>query len=166
VLLHRDPVQDIRQLHRPLVVRDEEVLVPARHLADQGVETVDVGVVQRCVDLVQKAEGRRLDEEDGEDEADGGERLLPAGEAAERERLLAGQLYEDPDPRLEEVFLVHQAKLGPPPLEQTGKHLGELRVDLHERLGEPLPGRPVDPLDRLREVLEGFLEILFLGGQE
>src|SRR5512140_197338 len=166
VLFHRDPVQDVGQLHRPLVVRDEEVLVPVRHLAHQGVEPVYVGVVQRRIDLVEQAEGRRLDEEDGEDEADGGERLLPAGEAAERERFLAGRLDEDSDARLEEVFLVNQAQRGAPPLEQPGKHLRELRVDLLERLREPLPGRPVDPLDRLREVFEGFLEILLLGGQE
>src|SRR5512141_1152885 len=166
VLFHRDPVQDVGQLHRPLVVRDEEVLVPVRHLAHQGVEPVDIGVVQRRIDLVEQAEGRRLDEEDGEDEADGGERLLPAGEAAERKRFLAGRLDEDPDARLEEIFLVDQAQRGTPTLEQPGEHLAELRVDLLERLREPLPGRPVDPLDRLRQILEGFFEILLLGGQE
>src|SRR3990172_4407780 len=82
VLLRRDPVQDARQFRRPLVVRDEEVLVPPGHLPDQRVEPVHVGVVEGGIYLVEQAERRRLDEEDGEDEADGGERLFPAGEAA------------------------------------------------------------------------------------
>src|SRR5512139_2070595 len=92
-LLHGDPVEDVRQLHRPLVVRDEEELVPGGHLADHGVEPVDVGVVQRGVHLVQQAEGGRVDQEDREDEADGGQCALPAGECVEGERFLSRKLY-------------------------------------------------------------------------
>src|SRR4051812_13522391 len=79
-LLHGDAVERVGDLHGALVVRDDDELGGAAHLPDHLVVPADVRLVERRVDLVEQAERRRLDQEDGEDQRDRGERLLPAGE--------------------------------------------------------------------------------------
>src|SRR3990170_3838076 len=163
---HGDPVQYVGELHRPLVVRDEEELVIGRHLPDDRVEPVDVGVVQGSIRLVEQAERGGFDKEDREDEADGGQRLLPAGEKVQGLELLARRLRHDLHARFQEVPLVEQLQGSPSPQEQLGENLLKLPVDAVERRGEPVPRGPVDPLNGLGEVLEGFLEVLFLRQEE
>ena len=68
---------------------DEDELGGLGHLPDHVVVAADVGVVERGVHLVEQAERRGLDEEDGEDEGDRGERLLAAGEQVDALELLA-----------------------------------------------------------------------------
>src|SRR3990170_981422 len=163
---HGDPVQYVGELHRPLVVRDEKELVIRRHLPDDRVEPVDVGVVQGSIRLVEQAERGGFDKEDREDEADGGQRLLPAGEKVQGLELLARRLRHDLHARFQEVPLVEQLQGSPSPQEQLGENLLKLPVDAVERRGEPVPRGPVDPLNGLGEVLEGFLEVLFLRQEE
>src|SRR5262245_24872466 len=50
-LLHGHPVEDVRRFHGLAVVRDDEELGLARQLAEHPQEPVDVGVVERRVDL-------------------------------------------------------------------------------------------------------------------
>ena len=51
-----------------------------RHSTGCLVVAADVPLIERRVHLVEEAEGRGLDEEDGEDERHRGERLLAAGQ--------------------------------------------------------------------------------------
>ena len=65
------------------------------------------------------------------------------------------RLRDDLHPRLQQVLLVGELQPGPAPLEQAGEHLLELGIDVRESLGEPLPRRPVDLLDRPGQVVAG-----------
>src|SRR5262245_17813374 len=60
-LVHRHPEQLVRELHRRLVVRDEHELHAARHVPNDVAEAPDVVLVERRVDLVEQAEGRRVE---------------------------------------------------------------------------------------------------------
>ncbi len=77
-LVHRHADQLLCELHRRLVVRDEDELHALRHFLDRVAETSDVVVVERCVDLVQQTERRGIQFEDREHERDGRQRLLAA----------------------------------------------------------------------------------------
>src|SRR3546814_3124345 len=57
------------------------------HAVEQVAEALDIGVVQRRVDLVEDADRRGIGEEQGEDERDRGQRLLEIGRASCRERV-------------------------------------------------------------------------------
>src|SRR5580704_7738821 len=50
---HRDPVEYVDRLHRPLDVGDEDELRPVGHRSHELVVTGDVGLIERCVDLVE-----------------------------------------------------------------------------------------------------------------
>ena len=75
-------------------------------------------------------------------------------------------LGHDLHARIQKVPFVEELQVGPSPKKQFGEDLLELPVDVVERNGKPFPCGPVDPLDRLGEVLEGFLEVLLLGGEK
>src|SRR5207302_114360 len=53
VTLHADPVQRVRSLHRPLLVRDDDQLRGVPQLVKDLQEALEVGVVERRLDLVQ-----------------------------------------------------------------------------------------------------------------
>src|SRR5439155_3447425 len=53
---HRHAVEDIRRLHRPLLVRDDDELRAVGVTAQQLDEAADVGVVERGLDLVEQIE--------------------------------------------------------------------------------------------------------------
>ena len=75
---HAEQPIGARHGHRIVGDDDEAGLGAAAHFVQQVAETVDVGVVQRGVDLVQHAHGGRIGEEDGEDQGRGGQSLFEA----------------------------------------------------------------------------------------
>ena len=103
----------------------------AAHLADHLVVAADVGLIERRVDLVEQAERRGLDEEDGEDQRDRGERLLAAREQLDRGELLARRLRDDLDARLGDGIgrILDELQLGRAAAEQAREHLLEALVD-------------------------------------
>ena len=79
---HGDAVQHLGGLHGLFVVRDQDKLRVLAHLFDHIGEAVEIGVIERRIDLVEKAEWARLGQKDREKEAHRGQRLLPAGKQA------------------------------------------------------------------------------------
>ncbi len=78
---HCDAEKPIHAGHGQRMVRDDEVAGfgnPA-HLVEQTAEAVNIGVIKRRIDLIEHTDRRRVDQENGEDQRDGGERLLAAG---------------------------------------------------------------------------------------
>ena len=88
---HRDPVEHVGRVHGALLVGDDHELGTVREPPDELQEAVDVGVVERRLDLVEDVEGRRPGEEDGEHEGERDQRLLATGEQREPPRRLAGR---------------------------------------------------------------------------
>src|SRR6266481_4293570 len=79
-LLHRHAVEHAAYFHGLAVVRDDDELRLAAHLADQAREAPDVGFIERRVDFVQNAEGAWLVAEDGDEQRQSGHGLFAAGE--------------------------------------------------------------------------------------
>ena len=50
----------------------------AHHRVKQVAEAIDIGIVQRCIDLVEYADRRRISEEQREDQRNRGQGLLAA----------------------------------------------------------------------------------------
>ena len=66
--------------HRHGVVCDNEIARVGLldHSVEKVAEALDIGVVEWSIDLIKHADRRRVGEEDGEDQSDGGESLLAA----------------------------------------------------------------------------------------
>ena len=101
---------------------------------DQAAEAVDIGVVQRRVDLVEHADRRGIGEEDGEEQRERGQRLLAAREQRQHLELLARRARHDLEPGLERVFAlaVIEPQMGVAAAEEPHEQLAEMLVDLGE----------------------------------
>src|SRR3989304_7640584 len=165
-LLHGHAVERVDHLHGALTVCDEDELAYGRHLLDEAVELVYVGVVERGVDLVQEAERARLYEEDGEYERDGRKRLFAAGEEHDALKPLSGGLRDYVDARLQHVLALGEPELCPPAVEEPREVHLELLVYLLEGVLEFFAGRPVYPQDRGVERVHGLLQVGLLGDEE
>ena len=64
-LLHGHAVKHTAHLHGLAVVRDDDELRLAAHLADQSREAPDVGFIERRIDFIKDAERAWLVAEDG-----------------------------------------------------------------------------------------------------
>ena len=54
LLLHRHPVENVRNLNSALVMGDDEELALTGHLVDQLIETAHIGIVQSRIDLIEQ----------------------------------------------------------------------------------------------------------------
>ena len=141
---------------------DQDELRVGRHRADGLVVTSHVGLVERGVDLVEHAEGRRPVLEDGEDQRDRRERLFAAAHQLDVAELLAGRLRDDLDAGVEHVVGVGQRELGPAAAEHAREGLPEQLVDRVEGLAEAPSGLAVHVLDGAVEIVEGLLDVELL----
>ena len=160
---HRHAVEDIRGLHRPLLVGDDDELRAIGVAAQELDEAGDVRVVERGLDLVEEVEGARPGEEEREEERDRAERLLAAGEQREPRDALSGGPELDLDSGLAAFLLgLDEPQPALAAREERRGDLLEVVGDRRERLGEPpLDGRgELGP--KLLELLEALLEILAL----
>ena len=78
VAAHADPVEDVGGVHRALLVGHDDELGAVAEAANELQEAVDVGVIERRLDLVEDVEGAGSGQEDGENEGERDQRLLPA----------------------------------------------------------------------------------------
>ena len=76
---HRDAEQAVDARHRDAVMRDQQEprAGGVGDLADESAETVDIGVVERRVDLVEDADRRGVRQKNREDQCECRQRLLP-----------------------------------------------------------------------------------------
>src|SRR5258707_14283001 len=66
-LLHSDSIEHAAHLHGLTVVRNDDELRLAAHLADQAGEAADVGLIERGVDFVKDTERAGLVAEDSDE---------------------------------------------------------------------------------------------------
>src|SRR3954470_17760935 len=72
LLLHGDAVEDVGDLHRALVVRDDDELALVEELLDDQIEALVVRLIKRRVHLVEDAERAGLALEDAHQQRDAG----------------------------------------------------------------------------------------------
>src|SRR5712692_6394909 len=75
---HRDAVEGARGFHRSLVMRNHDELGVAGKLLQNTRITVDIGIIERSVDLVENAERAGFHEINGEQKRDRRQRLFAA----------------------------------------------------------------------------------------
>ena len=138
---------------------DDDELGAVGEAADQLQEAVDVGVVERGLDLVEDVEGARPGEEDGEDEGERDQRLLAAGEQRELAGRLAGRGDLDLDAELLAFFVLALVAFA------LLLRLGLLGVAHRVQADPPQAATPSreEVLDHLLEVLRRRLEGLLEG---
>ena len=93
----------------------------ARHLVEQVAVALDIGVVERRVDLVEHADRRRIGQEHREDQRGRGQGLLAAGKQGHDLRLLARRAGEDLEPRIERIVGIDQLEFCRAATEQHGE---------------------------------------------
>ena len=135
----------------------------AGHPVEQVAEALDIGVVERRVDLVEHADRRRIGEEQGEDQRDRGQRLLAAREQGERGEALAGRLRHDLEPGLERIVRFDQLEMRLAALEQGGEQAAEMAVDLLEGGEQPGAALAVEAADRAAQAMDRDAQLLALG---
>ncbi|MPN15485.1 hypothetical protein SDC9_162819 [bioreactor metagenome] len=80
MLLHGHAVKHVCHADCALIVRDDDELRMNQEPLQHANEPVDVRFVQRCIQLVQHAEGTRLHLVNGEEQRHGRHGLLTTGE--------------------------------------------------------------------------------------
>ena len=152
VAAHADAVEGVGDLHRLLLVRDDDELRAVAQLLEEGDEAAEVGVVERRLDLVHDVEGRGPRLEDRDEQRHRDERALATGEQREPLDLLARRPGLDLEAGRQHVGRVgeHEPSLaaGEEPLEDAL----ELHRRVLERLGEDLLDPLVDLLDDVEQV--------------
>ena len=88
------------------------------HRVEQVAEALDIGVVERRVDLVEHADRRGIGQEQREDQRDRGQRLLAARKQGQRLQPLARRLRHDLEPGLERIVRIDQRQMRLPAVEQ------------------------------------------------
>src|SRR5258707_4497774 len=103
-----------------------------RELLDDRAKAVDIGVVERRVDLVENADRRWVGEEDGEEQGERGERLLAARKQRQALQFLARRARHDLQPGGQRVLALIERKMRAAAAEQRDEELAEMLVDLGE----------------------------------
>src|SRR5215470_12993944 len=166
IVLHADPIQRVRGLHRPLLVRDDDQLRGVPQLLEDLQEALEVGVVERRLDLVQHVERRRPGPEDRHQEGDRRHRALAAGQQGQPLDLLARGPRLEVDPGRQHVVGLGQDQLALAAGEQAPEDLLELPGGVLEGGREHLLDPVVHLLDDGQQVAAGLLEVLELRGEE
>ena len=112
LFLHGDAVHDVGFFHGAAAVGDQDELGVVRHVPHVLGEAGDVDVVEGRFDLVEDAERRRCDLQDGEQQGDGGQALLTAGQKVDVLDVLARGLDLDADGTFEDVRLIFEDQSG------------------------------------------------------
>ena len=136
----------------------DEELGAIGEAGELGDEAAHVRLVEGGVDLVEDAEGGGIHGEQGEEEGDGRERALAAGEQAEGAEALAGWLGLDLDAGVDDVVGVEQLEPRGATTEEGGEVVAESGIDLGEGGAEAGAYLAV-------ELGDGGLELSFRVGQ-
>ena len=124
--------------HGRLLVRDQCELDPVK-LPQTLDETVDVGVIQRSLHLIENAERRWLGLQDREHEGNGRQRFLASGKQVYVLQFLARRLGHNIDVRFQRIVFIRQPELRMSPAEQEIILTSNL-TERHARAVLRLPG--------------------------
>ena len=109
------------------VITTKRVSVRRRIVVEQVAEALDIGVVERRVDLVEHADRRRVGEEHREDQRHRGQRLLAARQQRHGLRLLARRPGDDLEAGLQRIVALDELQLRRAAAEERGEQLLEMR---------------------------------------
>jgi hypothetical protein len=118
------------------------VWVWSRHLVEQIAEPADIGIVERCVDLIQHADRRGIGEEHREDQRQRRQRLLPTGQSDSVDSFLPGGWHRISSPASSGSSLSTRTSRASPPPKRWVKSFEKLVLTCFEgrqQARAPLP---------------------------
>ena len=127
---HGDPVEPVHPGHGHTVVGDHQKAGAFRfgHLFEHRAESVDVGVIQRGVDLVQHADRCRIRQKHCEQQRQCRQRLLPTRKQCQVLQFLARRRGQNFKSGIQRVFGVGQFQMGMTATEQLAEQFLEVLV--------------------------------------
>src|SRR3954469_13081308 len=128
-LVHRHTHELRRELHRRLVVSNEDELHPLRHLSHDIAESPHIVLIERRIHLIQKTERGWIEVENRKYQRHRGQGLLTTGQQVNGAVLLTGRTRHDGHARREDV-IADQFQVGMSPTEQPRKLLLHAGIDL------------------------------------
>ena len=124
------------------------------HPGDHRIEAAEVRLVERCIDFVEYAEGRRAETEQRHEEADRREGLFTTRKLLEGPDGLPGRLRLHLDARLHEVVRIGELERGTSATEQLREELLEFLVRQVESVAKTRARRSTQFPDRLPQVFD------------
>ena len=147
-------------------MRDDDKLGMSCKLMQIICVALHVRLVQRRFDLVEQAEGRRLQVLDREKQGDRSERLFSSGQLQHILQLLSRRLCNHTDTGVQNVLILHQLQRSLSASEQFPECLIEFPLDSGKLQPELLPHALVQIRDDLLQVGSGLYQVLMLCFQE
>ena len=166
MLLHGHAIQRVGHADGSLVVRDDEKLRVIDEPLEHTNKPVDVGLVQRRIQLVQHTKRARADLIDRKHQRHGGHGLFAAGKQRDALQFFARRPGDDLDATTEHVLFVNQHEVSLAPLEHLGEQRAKVVPNLLKGGLEHLRGLGVDLLNHLEQLLLGLDEIVVLRGKK
>ena len=145
---------------------DQDELGVVRHVPHVLREAGDVDVIQRGLDLVEDTERGGRDFQDGEQQRDGGQALLAAGQKVDVLDVLARGLDLDADGAFQDVRFIFEDQGRFAAAEEFGEGGAEGLVDAGELDRELFGHVPGEFLDEVEEFFAGPFYIADLLGEE
>src|SRR6516165_4618492 len=121
-LLHGDTVEDVSGFHGLAIVSDDQELGLPGQFPENTEKTINVGVIEGRVDLVQDAEGAWPEVEDGEEQSQPGQRPLTSRHEGHGLQPLTARLSHELHARIERIAALlglDQPQLGSSALEES-----------------------------------------------
>ena len=134
-----------------------------RHRVEQVAKAFDIGIVERGIDLIEDAQGRRVGQEQRKDQRDRRQRLFATRQQSERRQLLARRLRHDLKPRVEGVVAVDHFQMRLAAVEQGAEKLAKVRVDRLERSAQFESPLAVEAADRAAQAMRCLGEVGHFG---
>ena len=160
LLLHGDAVKDVRGFHGTSSVGNDDELRLLAEISQITGKPLHISVVQSCINLFQKAEGRRAHLQDRKVKRNGHEGLFTAGQQSDGFDLLAGGLNFYLNAAGQRRLRVLQDQLALAAAEHFHKGLLEMRINFGEFPDKYLRHLLSDALDNALQLLFGVEHII------
>ena len=164
--LHSNAVKNVGGADGSFVVGDDDELGVLEEAFEDVEEAVDVGFVQRGVQLVQQAKGAGLDLVNGKEKGDGGHGLFAAGKQADVLKTFAGRAGHNVNAAFQNIGLVAEVEIGIAAGKDFLKKKAKVVANALEGLKKHLAGLGVDAVENFVELGFGLDKVIMLAGEE
>src|SRR5699024_8635838 len=150
--------------HRFFIVRDEAELRLFAKITYHIRETLNIGVINRCIDFIEHAEGGRLDQVNSKEQGNGCEGFVAAGQLVDSGGAFAlevGLYFDARIQRILRLFVDDQITVIII-IKESMKYFMKVQSDLLESFVETLCSRLVDLIDCLTQLFGSLLKIAHL----
>ena len=120
-------------------------------------EIADVRVIQRSFDLIQNTEWRGFELEHGEQQRNGGQRALAAGEQAQKLTFLSRRLNNNVNAAVQRILRVHQEQLRLAAAKEAREGFGEVPLEFGEVVHKGDAHLLQQTLNQLLVEMDGFV---------